>query len=64
MKIEINPEPIKMHELFTFNFLSIEWNLMRLSDREPQKLTKTVYKTVLAGGMVTCGYGDLWYGDL
>ena len=28
---------------------------MRLSDREPQKLTKTVHKTVLAGGMVTCG---------
>ena len=28
---------------------------MRLSDQEPQKLTKTVHKTVLAGGMVTCG---------
>ena len=28
---------------------------MRLSDREPQKLTKTVHKTVLAGGMVICG---------
>ena len=28
---------------------------MRLSDWEPQKLTKTVHKTVLAGGMVTCG---------
>ena len=28
---------------------------MRLSDREPQKLTKTVHKTVLGGGVVTCG---------
>ena len=36
-------------------FLSIEWNSMRLSDREPQKLTKTVRETVLSGGMVSCG---------
>ena len=28
---------------------------MRLSDREPQKLTKTVSETVLSGGMVSCG---------
>ena len=28
---------------------------MRLSDREPQKLTKTVRETVLSGGMVSCG---------
>ena len=35
--------------------LSMEWNSMRLSDREPQKLTKTVRKTVLSGGMVSCG---------
>ena len=35
--------------------MSIEWNSMRLSDREPQKLTKTVRKTVLSGGMESCG---------
>ena len=28
---------------------------MRLSDREPRKLTKTVRETVLSGGMVSCG---------
>ena len=28
---------------------------MRLSDQEPQKLTKTVHETVLSGGMVSCG---------
>ena len=40
---------------------------MRLSDREPQKLTKTVHKTVLSGGMVSCGVvscGELWCGEL
>ena len=38
--------------------LSIEWNSMRLSDRAPQKVTKTVRKTVLrgGGGMVGCQY--------
>ena len=35
--------------------MSIEWNSMRLSDWEPQKLTKTVRETVLSGGMVSCG---------
>ena len=35
--------------------MSIEWNSMRLSDQEPQKLTKTVCETVLSGGMVSCG---------
>ena len=28
---------------------------MRLSDREPQKLTKTMREIVLSGGMVSCG---------
>ena len=28
---------------------------MRLSDLEPQKVTKTVHITMLGGGMVTCG---------
>ena len=37
---------------------------MRLSDREPQKLTKIVRETVLSGGMVSCGVGELWYGEL
>ena len=41
--------------LFLSEYLSIEWNSMRLSDWEPQKVTKTVHISMLNGGMVSCG---------
>ena len=49
--------------------LSIEWNSIRLSDREPQKLTKNCARNCAEWwyGELWCGElwcGDLWCGDL